>query len=73
MKKPAFDSTHNTPLRLAIDSTTGAHILTGTLRGMDVTLSFADTEPTRNAKEACLSIITDQYSDHAFGNTRKPA
>lgn len=72
MRKPTHDSTHSTPLRLEIDST-GAHILTGTLRGMAVTLSFADTEPTRNAKEACLSIITDQYSDHAFGNTRKPA
>ena len=72
MRKPTYDSTHSTPLRLEIDST-GAHILTGTLRGMAVTLSFADTEPTRNAKEACLSIITDQYTDYAIGNTRKPA
>ena len=73
MGQPAYDSTHSTPLRLAIDSTTGAHILTGTLRGMDVTLSFADAEPARNAKEACLAIITDQYTDYATGNTRKPA
>ena len=73
MGKSAFDSTHSTPLRLEIDSTTGTHILTGTLRGMAVTLSFADTEPVRNAKEACLAIITDQYTDYVTGNTRKPA
>ena len=72
MRKSTFDSTHSTPLRLEIDST-GAHILIGTLRGMAVTLSFADTEPTRNAREACLSIITDQYTDHAVAKTRRPA
>ena len=72
MRKPAFDRTHSTPLRLTLDNT-GAHILTGTLCGLDVTLSFADTEPVRNVKDACLAIITDQYADHVTGNTRKPA
>ncbi len=72
MRKSTFDSTHNTPLRLALDNT-GAYILTGTLCDMEVTLSFADTEPTRNAKEACLSIITDQYTNHMIDSTCKPA
>lgn len=72
MRKSAFDSTHSTPLHLDLDQS-GKYILKGIIHGMEATLSFADEEPARNAKEACLSIITDQYTDHAVAKNRRPA
>lgn len=33
--------------------------------GVEITIFFAEEEPARNAKEACLSIIGRQYESRA--------
>lgn len=48
-------------LRLALED--GKHVLKNTVDGVEITISFAEEEPARNAKEACLSIITNQYQN----------
>lgn len=52
-------------LRLAMEN--GKHVLKNTVNGVEITISFAEEEPARNAKEACLSIISNQYQDRAVG------
>ena len=54
---------NNRPLRLVKEN--DRLILASTVGGVDITIFFADEEPARNAKEACLSIIGRQYESRA--------
>ena len=40
-------------------------VLVSSIGGVDITIFFAEEEPARNAKEACLSIIGRQYESRA--------
>lgn len=40
-------------------------VLASSIGGVDITIFFAEEEPARNAKEACLSIIGRQYESRA--------
>lgn len=48
-------------LHLAMED--GKPVLKNFVNDVEVTISFAEEEPARNAKEACLSIISRQYCD----------
>ena len=63
-------SEHSAGLHLDIDKS-GKPILTGLICGMEVTLSFAETEPAYNTKEICLAILTDRYAGHAVDKFHK--
>lgn len=54
---------NNRPLRLVKEN--DRLILASTVGGVDITIFFAEEEPARNAKEACLSIIGRQYESRA--------
>ena len=41
----------------------GKPVLKNVVYDVEVTISFAEAEPARNAKEACLSIISRQYCE----------
>ncbi len=47
------------PLHLAKEN--DKTILASSIGGVEITIFFAEEEPARNAKEACLSIIGRQY------------
>lgn len=47
------------PLHLAKEN--DKTVLASSIGGVDITIFFAEEEPARNAKEACLSIIGRQY------------
>lgn len=48
------------PLHLAKEN--DKTILASSIGGVEITIFFAEEEPARNAKEACLSIIGRRYS-----------
>ena len=48
-------------LHLAMEN--GKPVLKNIVNDVEVTISFAEAEPARNAKEACLSIISRQYCE----------
>ena len=48
------------PLHLAKEN--DKTVLASSIGGVDITIFFAEEEPARNAKEACLSIIGRRYS-----------
>lgn len=50
-------------LRLAVEN--GKPVLKNICNEVEVTIFFAEEEPARNAKEACLSIIGRQYESRA--------
>lgn len=54
---------NNRPLRLVKEN--DRLVLASTVGGVDITIFFAEEEPARNAKEACLSIIGRQYESRA--------
>ena len=47
------------PLHLAKEN--DKTVLASSIGGVDITIFFAEEEPARYAKEACLSIIGRQY------------
>lgn len=51
------------PLRLVKEN--DQLVLASTVGGVDITIFFAEEEPARNAKEACLSIIGRQHESRA--------
>ena len=61
------------PLHLAKEN--DKTVLASSIGGVDITIFFAEEEPARNAKEACLSIIGRRYSSKEVvpitGETRK--
>ena len=50
-------------LHLAMEN--GKTVLKNICNEVEITIFFAEEEPTRNAKEACLSIIGRQYENRA--------
>lgn len=50
-------------LHLAVEN--GKTVLKNICNEVEITIFFAEEEPTRNAKEACLSIIGRQYESRA--------
>mgnify|MGYP001659368217 CR=1 FL=1 len=54
---------NNRPLRLVKEN--DQLVLASTVGGVDITIFFAEEEPARNAKEACLSIIGRQHESRA--------
>ena len=48
-------------LHLAVEN--GKTVLKNICNEVGITILFAEEEPARNAKEACLSIIGRRYSD----------
>lgn len=46
-------------LRLVVEN--GEVVLKNNVNGAEITMHFAKEPPARNAKEACLSILTNQY------------
>ena len=50
-------------LHLAVEN--GKPVLKNICNEVEITIFFAEEEPTRNAKEACLSIIGRQYENRA--------
>ena len=59
MKEPKIQLKQG--LHLAIEN--GNTVLKNYVDGVEITISFAEAEPARNAKEACLSIIGSQYEN----------
>ena len=51
------------PLHLAKEN--DKTVLASSIGGVDITILFAEEEPARNAKEACLSIIGRLYESRA--------
>ena len=56
-------------LHLAIEN--GKPVLKNNVNGVEITVSFAEEEPARNAKEACLDIISRQYCNSITEGTDK--
>lgn len=50
-------------LHLAVEN--GKTVLKNICNEVEITIFFAEEEPARNAKEACLSIIGRQYESRA--------
>ena len=61
MERQVTDNTR--PLRLVKEN--DQLVLASTVGGVDITIFFAEEEPARNAKEACLSIIGRQHESRA--------
>jgi len=49
--------------RLHLEMENGKPVLKNKVGDVEITISFAEKEPERNCKEACLGIITRQYLD----------
>ena len=50
---------------LHLTAENGKTVLKNICNEVDITIFFAEEEPARNAKEACLSIIGRQYESRA--------
>ena len=57
-------------LHLAVEN--GETVLKNICNEVEITIFFAEEEPARNAKEACLSIIGRQYESRAVAGESKP-
>ena len=54
------------PVRgLHLTAENGKSVLKNICNEVEITIFFAEEEPARNAKEACLSIIGRQYESRA--------
>ena len=49
-------------LKLVMEN--GKTILKNKVGDVEISIMFAENEPVRNAKEACLSIISHQYCEN---------